>query len=173
MSRTTNPPLSSTMPIYEFYCSDCATLFTFYSSRVETEKRPSCPSCQKGELDRWLSTFARLRADGAVAPSSMPPDERKMEQAFVELARASEAGSDDGRLLIGLLRDFAKTSGLALEGGADEALARLEAGASSAQVAAEYEDMLRGDEGAMYEAMKQHKATQATLPKRDEKLYFL
>jgi putative FmdB family regulatory protein len=162
------------MPIYEFYCSDCATLFTFYSSRVETEKRPSCPSCQKSALDRWLSTFTRLKADGAaVALPSMPPDESKMEQAFVELARASEAGTDDGRHLVGLLRDFAQTSGLALDGGADEALVRLEGGASSAEIAAEYEDMLRGDEGATYEAMKQHKATQATLPKRDEKLYFL
>ncbi|XCN71926.1 MAG: FmdB family zinc ribbon protein [Candidatus Electrothrix aestuarii] len=35
------------MPIYEFYCQDCNTIFNFFSSRINTEKRPDCPKCGK------------------------------------------------------------------------------------------------------------------------------
>ena len=40
------------MPIYEFYCPDCNTLFNFFSSRINTEKKPDCPKCGRKELDR-------------------------------------------------------------------------------------------------------------------------
>jgi putative FmdB family regulatory protein len=35
------------MPIYEFYCPDCHTVFSFFSSRIDTAVRPACPQCGK------------------------------------------------------------------------------------------------------------------------------
>jgi len=35
------------MPIYEFYCEDCNTLFNFFSRTVNTDKQPPCPRCRK------------------------------------------------------------------------------------------------------------------------------
>jgi uncharacterized protein YlaI len=36
------------MPIYEFYCSRCNTMFNFFSSRVNTGKKTMRPKCDKG-----------------------------------------------------------------------------------------------------------------------------
>ncbi|MCK4728291.1 MAG: zinc ribbon domain-containing protein, partial [Desulfobacterales bacterium] len=35
------------MPIYEFYCEDCNTIFNFFSRSVNTTKRPPCPRCKQ------------------------------------------------------------------------------------------------------------------------------
>jgi len=45
------------MPIYEFYCVDCHTVFNFFSRRIDTEKRPSCPRCGRPGLERRLQQF--------------------------------------------------------------------------------------------------------------------
>ncbi|MCL1921947.1 MAG: zinc ribbon domain-containing protein, partial [Kiritimatiellaeota bacterium] len=62
------------MPLYEFYCEPCHTVFTFRAMRVDTETRPSCPVC-KAPLKREVSTFAHIMKgqsapapDGADAP---------------------------------------------------------------------------------------------------------
>src|SRR5512145_1150123 len=46
------------MPVYEFYCAECHTIFNFLSRRVNTEKRPDCPRCGRPELERQVSSFA-------------------------------------------------------------------------------------------------------------------
>ena len=46
------------MPIYEFYCADCHTIFNFFSRTVNTRKSPLCPRCGKRTLDRQVSAFA-------------------------------------------------------------------------------------------------------------------
>jgi putative FmdB family regulatory protein len=46
------------VPVYEFYCCDCHTIFNFLSRQVNTEKRPSCPKCGRPELERQVSPFA-------------------------------------------------------------------------------------------------------------------
>jgi len=38
------------MPIYEFYCEPCHTIYNFFSRSVNTGKRPACPKCGQGEL---------------------------------------------------------------------------------------------------------------------------
>ena len=34
------------MPIYEFYCRKCNTIYNFFSRSVNTEKIPFCPKCK-------------------------------------------------------------------------------------------------------------------------------
>ena len=46
------------MPIYEFYCPDCNTLFNFFSRTVNTTKTPNCPKCNIRPLERQMSAFA-------------------------------------------------------------------------------------------------------------------
>ncbi len=49
------------MPIYEFYCKKCHMIFSFFSSTVNTDKRPLCPKCRKVKLERQMSLFSRVR----------------------------------------------------------------------------------------------------------------
>ena len=46
------------MPIYEFYCRDCHTIFNFFARRVDTETVPKCPKHGKHKLQRQMSRFA-------------------------------------------------------------------------------------------------------------------
>jgi putative FmdB family regulatory protein len=46
------------MPIYEFYCNDCNTIFNFFSKTVNTSKKPKCPKCKAKTLSRQMSAFA-------------------------------------------------------------------------------------------------------------------
>jgi len=45
------------MPIYEFYCKPCNTIFNFYSKTVNVTKKPACPRCAK-KLERRISLFS-------------------------------------------------------------------------------------------------------------------
>ncbi|MDH3358296.1 MAG: zinc ribbon domain-containing protein, partial [Desulfobacteraceae bacterium] len=46
------------MPIYEFYCEDCNTLFNFFSKTVNTTKKPKCPKCKTKTLSKQMSRVA-------------------------------------------------------------------------------------------------------------------
>ena len=48
------------MPIYEFFCQDCNTIFNFLSRRINTDKQPDCPRCGRRKIQRLLSTFATI-----------------------------------------------------------------------------------------------------------------
>ncbi|MCP4369614.1 MAG: hypothetical protein GY797_16110 [Deltaproteobacteria bacterium] len=38
------------MPIYEFYCADCHTIYNFFSLKINTETVPKCPRCENPDL---------------------------------------------------------------------------------------------------------------------------
>ena len=79
------------MPIYEFYCRKCNTVYNFFSRSANTEKVPLCPHCQTVRLKRQVSLFARISGKnegGGFEEGAMPPlDEAKMEKAMAMLAR--------------------------------------------------------------------------------------
>jgi len=117
------------MPIYEFYCVDCHTVFSFLSRTIETRKRPACPRCERPRLERRVSTFA-VRA-GGMGADDLPSegDPARMDQAIDGLAREAEGlNEDDPRALAGLMRRFYKGSGTPIGPGLSEALERFEAG---------------------------------------------
>jgi putative FmdB family regulatory protein len=43
------------VPIYDFQCKGCGHEF---EALVRNNDTPACPSCQSGDLERLLSTFA-------------------------------------------------------------------------------------------------------------------
>lgn len=46
------------MPIYEYQCSACGTVFARLQSISTTPKPMSCPECNSDETKRLVSTFA-------------------------------------------------------------------------------------------------------------------
>ncbi len=162
------------MPIYEFYCEDCNTIFNFFSSSVNTTKRPLCPRCKQKKLKRQMSAFARLagaKEGGDI--DDMLIDESKMGKAMNLLAReADRINEDDPRQAVGLMRKLSNAAGVGLGPGMEEALTRMEAGEDPEQVEAEMGDLLDQEEPFMLVEKKGRRAKKSR-PHRDETLYDL
>jgi len=120
------------MPIYEFYCGRCHTVFSFLSRRIDTTKRPSCPRCGRSELERRTSRFAvsKGRPEPTAGGSDVDDlDDARMDQAMDVLARDAEGvNENDPRQVAGLMRRFYGTTGLKLGGTMEEAIRRMETG---------------------------------------------
>jgi putative FmdB family regulatory protein len=137
------------MPIYEFYCVHCHTVFNFLSRTIETKKRPACPHCKKPRLERRASTFAVRagRLDGNV--DDLPPDidSARMEQAINGLAREADGlNEDDPRAMAGLMRRFYAGSGAPIGPGMNEALVRFESGEDPETIEAELGSTLEAED---------------------------
>lgn len=162
------------MPIYEFYCSKCNTIFNFFSKSVNTEKRPTCPECQKMRLERHMSVFATPQNRGEEDNTPLPDlDETKMEKAMNLLANeADQINEDDPRQAVNLMRKLTDMTGLSLGPGMEEALARMEAGEDPEKIEAEMGDIL-GEEEPFGIKEKLFRASKSLTPRVDEKLYEL
>jgi putative FmdB family regulatory protein len=137
------------MPIYEFYCRDCHTLFSFLSRAVDTSRSPACPSCGRTPLERRASAFAvsRGRPEPAAAGSEPDLDDARMERAMAELAREAEGvGEDNPRAMARLMRRFYEGSGLRMGSGMEEAMRRMEAGEDPDAIEREMGDVLEDED---------------------------
>jgi putative FmdB family regulatory protein len=162
------------MPIYEFYCGDCNTLFNFFSKTVNTTKQPFCPRCKRKKLKRQMSTFARVKgAKGDSELDDSPVDEAKMEKAMDLLAREAEGiNEEDPRQAANLMRKFTDATGVTLGPSMEEALRRMEAGEDPEQLEAEMGDLLEEEEPFIFGERKGRGIKRAK-PRRDETLYEL
>ncbi|PKN22516.1 MAG: hypothetical protein CVU64_24860 [Deltaproteobacteria bacterium HGW-Deltaproteobacteria-21] len=136
------------MPIYEFYCGKCHMIFNFFSTRVNTDKVPTCPRCMKTKLVRRMSAFATLKGASEETDSGIPDmDESKMMQAMSALAGDAERlDENDPRQAANLMRKLSDMTGLNLGSGMEEALRRMEAGEDPEQVEAEMGDLLEAED---------------------------
>lgn len=138
------------MPIYEFYCRKCNTIYNFLSRTIQPGTRPHCPRCKRVKLDKQVSTFAHTgRAKQAPdgAEPALPMDESKMERAMDALAReADSAAEEDPRQAATLMRKFSEMTGMKLGSGMQEALNRLEAGEDPDSIEAELGDRLEKED---------------------------
>ena len=162
------------MPVYEFYCSNCNMIFNFLSKSVNTQKRPSCPRCQKPGLERRMSVFATPQKRDEEGDMPLPDlDEGKMEKAMNLLEREAEhINEDDPRQAADLMRKLTDMTGLNLGPGMEEALTRMEAGEDPEKIEAEMGDILEG-EGPFGIKEKLSRLTKTRPPKVDDKLYEL
>ncbi len=163
------------MPIYEFYCTKCNTVYKFFSKTVNTRKTPACPSCKKPKLKRLISSFATLsgRTEDETDDDMPPIDEARMERAMAMLAR--EAGNireDDPRAAARLMRKLSDAAGVNFGPGMEEALSRLERGEDPEAIEHEMGDLLEGEEPFIFGG-KGPKTGRKERPKFDEKLYDL
>ena len=164
------------MPIYEFFCNDCNTIFNFFSRSVNTSKRPKCPKCKKRTLTRRVSLFAvtgRAKEDDA---EDMPFDESKMGMAMETLAKEAERiDESDPRQAANLMRRLTDMTGIEMGPQMQEAMRRMEAGEDPEQVEAEMGDLLEGEEPFLLPGQKARRSSRAGRrpPKRDDTLYEL
>jgi len=160
------------MPIYEFYCSACHTLFNFFSSRVNTSATPPCPKCRQ-ILARQLSLFSTIGR--AKENDGMPDfDENRMEQVMGELAREAEGiNEDDPQQMARMMRRFTEQTGMALGSGMEEALSRMEAGEDPEVIEQEMGDLLESEDPFTLLAKKSTKTESRPALQRDETLYEL
>ena len=164
------------MPIYEFYCEDCNTIFNFFSKTINTTKKPKCPKCKTKTLSRQMSAFAFTgKATEDSDMDDMPFDESKMEKAMQMLAgEAEKINEDDPRQAANLMRKLTDMTGLELGPGMQEALQRMEGGEDPDQIEADMGDLLEDEEPFLLPENK-GKGVKAkrSAPIKDDKLYDL
>ena len=164
------------MPIYEFYCDRCNTIYNFFSKTVNTSKKPTCPRCKTKTLSRQMSSFAftgKATEDGDA--DEMPFDETRMEKAMQMLAgEADKINEDDPRQAANLMRKLSDMTGLELGDGMNEALKRMEAGEDPDAIEAEMGDLLEDEDPFLLPGNKPGASrARRPAPRRDEKLYDL
>lgn len=165
------------MPIYEFYCEACHTIFQFFGRSMGTTKRPACPRCGAKRLPRAVSRFAitgKAKEPGDL-PDELPFDENKMMQAMARME--SETGSideNDPRAAAAFMRRFSQESGLPLNDAMHEAIRRMENGENPENIEKDL-----GDELDQFDPLAPPKTALAKLrkrlaePDRDPELYDL
>jgi len=164
------------MPIYEFFCDDCNTIFNFFSKTINTTKKPKCPKCKTKTLDRQMSAFAiagKAKEDGEL--DDLPFDESKMEQAMGMLAgEADRMDEEDPRQAANLMRKLTDMTGMKLGNGMEEALSRMEKGEDPEKIEAEMGDLLEGEDPFILPGKKGaiNKANRPA-PQKDDRLYDL
>ena len=137
------------MPIYEFYCDDCHTIFNFFSRRVNTEKIPGCPKCSRPQLQRQVSLFSlsKGREEGTEDDVLGNIDESKLEKAMMSLASEMEGiDEDDPRQAAGMIRKLFDSTGMKLGDGMEEAIRRMEAGEEPDKIEEEMGDLLEDED---------------------------
>jgi putative FmdB family regulatory protein len=162
------------MPIYEFHCTRCNTIYSFRSHTVNTEKRPLCPRCTTDTLDRRISSFAvlhseRLKADDAM--DDLPLDDAQLERAFESLGGEMEH-LDEGnpRALAQVMRKLAQATGMEYNDRMEEMVRRLEAGENPDTVEQDYGDL--GEDDNPFEFIRKRGRSGASArPRRDDFLY--
>ena len=167
------------MPVYEFYCPDCHTIFNFFSRRVNTEACPACPRCERPELERQISLFAISsgRKDDEEGEGPMPDlDDPRMERAMMALAaEAEKLDDDDPRQAAQFMRKLCETTGMELNAEMKEMIRRMEAGEDPDKLDEELGEGLDDFDpfGEIGVQGLKHLRQQYTRPKVDETLYEL
>ncbi|MCP3964377.1 MAG: zinc ribbon domain-containing protein [bacterium] len=167
------------MPIYEFYCPDCHTVFSFFSARIDTEARPDCPRCERAALTRKPSRFATLKSRGEEEAEDDPfagLDESKMEGAMETLMREMDGveNEEDPRAMGRMMRRFGELSGLEMGDRMEDMVRRMEAGEDPESLEDEMGDDAESDDFEDFFRLKKAVAAgRRRRPQVDEELYFL
>jgi putative FmdB family regulatory protein len=164
------------MPIYEFYCKSCNTIFNFFSKTINTSETPTCPKCGRQPLSRQMSAFAFTgKAREGSGMDDLPFDESKMERAMQMLAgEAENINEDDPRQAANLMRKLTDMTGMELGPGMQEALRRMESGEDPEQIESEMGDVLGEEEPFQLSGKKGRIAAgKQKTPLRDDTLYDL
>ena len=141
------------MPVYEFYCADCHTVFSFLSRTPNTRKRPSCPKCGRPRLERRASSFAISKGLAEPAGEGDVPegfDEARMERVMADMAREIDGvDEDDPRQMARVMRKLFDGTGMNFGPGMEEAIRRMEAGEDPDKIEEEMGDVLEGEDETM------------------------
>jgi putative FmdB family regulatory protein len=161
------------MPVYEFLCMNCNTIYKFLSRKVNIEKTPDCPQCKKPEMRRMVSLFSLSSGRGKEGDSDadLPGfDESKMEKAMSMLANEGDLDDEDPRKAARLMRKLSDATGLNMGPKMEEALSRLERGEDPEGLEEELGDIMEDEEPFAF-GPKGKRIGKKPLPSVDETLY--
>ncbi len=159
------------MPIYEFFCKQCNTIFNFFSKTVNTSKIPPCPLCNK-KLERRVSVFSFPTASKD-EKGRLPISDEKLESMMGKLASEAERlNEEDPRQAANLMKKFTEMTGIKLGDGMKEALKRMEAGEDPEKIEEEMGDIMADEEPFLFDGETAGQSSKKQ-PKRDETLYDL
>ncbi|MCX7634832.1 MAG: zinc ribbon domain-containing protein [Syntrophales bacterium] len=165
------------MPIYEFYCHKCNTVYNFFSKTVNTEKIPHCPRCKRVRLKRQMSIFAKVssgREEGGEGPDLPDFDEARLERAMNLLAgEADRINEDDPKQAADLIRKLTKEAGMTIGPAMEEAIRRMERGEDPERIDEEMGEALEAEEPFLFSPQKSGRGTRRDRPQVDETLYDL
>jgi len=182
------------MPLYEFYCEPCHTIFTFRSMRVDTKVRPACPVCN-APLRREISTFAHIISRGVAAATSSDNGDgdgdgtpqvddaaaQRMEEVMARMGDRIQALDDDDadpREAVKVMREMAEAGGFHFDKDVKEAMARIEAGEDPEKIDKEFADVFErenpfADAPETRASISAHTLRYLRAPCRDKKWYDL
>lgn len=133
------------MPIYEFYCRNCHTIYNFFSRKIDTDTVPCCPKSKRHNLTRQVSRFAISKGRSEDGEGEL--DDARMEQAMMELAGEMDGSNEeDPRAVAHMMRRLMDTTGMHMGSGMEEAIRRMEAGEDPDTVEAELGDVLDNED---------------------------
>ena len=162
------------MPIYEFYCPDCNTIFNFLARNPNTTARPSCPKCSRPDLDKQVSRFATVGSEkNGDDDDGMPVSDARMESAMAQLAgEAENMNENDPRQEADLMRKFSKLTGINYGAAMDEAIGRLEAGEDMEDIERDMGDALESEDlPFVMPDSGTGRSSRQSAPRHDENLY--
>jgi putative FmdB family regulatory protein len=122
------------MPIYEYHCGNCNTIYQFLVKTVSGDVAPVCPRCGTGGLARVMSRFST---------TGTRSDDGDLDRMADDLTGLDES---DPRAMARAVRKMADRMGEELGPELEHALGRLEAGESPEEVERELEALGFGDE---------------------------
>ncbi len=141
------------MPIYEYLCRPCNTVYNFLVQDPNTSKQPECPRCGSTDMKKRLSTFSISGGPKKSAEAQEPEtDEDGGEDPEVEremnklMQRAENIDENNPRQLGELMRRMSEVSGEEMDEATDEAVRRLEKGEDPDKIEEEMGDILGGEE---------------------------
>ena len=121
------------MPIYEFYCPECNTLFDFFSRKIDTLTHPPCPQC-RAPLSREVSQIGVLHGDAPEDGDGLghaAMDDGRVEKALASFGDSLDAAgkTDDPKKAAELLSQFSDAAGIKFNPEIQDTLRRAAEGA--------------------------------------------
>lgn len=142
------------MPLYEFYCEPCHTIYTFRFPRVDTQTIPTCPVCKhalKKEVSRVnciLRKDSSAPADSECTFSAAELEDAQRNDLLAQMERRLHAlDESDGSPAeaLALMQRMAHEGGYQFNSDVAEAFARIEAGEDPEKVCDAFDEVFNAE----------------------------